>query len=125
VTEEAATTVVAADEKTNALTKVRVRWLALPPSWRWKVVQMPAHRTTRGAFEIMTDSAHLAFVEADVTEEVLEALVMAPEDVRLLLLRVSRLEGALRNISDLTFTGSTDLSSVKELAKRALDKEEA
>lgn len=71
------------------------------------------------------DNAHIAFVEADVSKEVLEALVMAPEDVRLLMLRVSKLENTLRTIFDLTFIGATDLSSVKELAKRALEKEEA
>lgn len=126
MTEENKATVVTTSEKVSALTKVRVRWLALPPSWRWKIAPTPAHRAVRRAFEIMTaDNAHIAFVEADVSKEVLEALVMAPEDVRLLMLRVSKLENTLRTIFDLTFIGATDLSSVKELAKRALEKEEA
>ena len=121
MTEENEATVIAANEKVSALTKVRVRWLALPPSWGWRI----APNRTRMAFEIMlSDETHIAFVEADVSKEVLEALVMAPEDVRLLLLRVSKLETALKNIYDLAFTGSTDFSSIRELTKRALEKEE-
>lgn len=120
--EETEATVVSTSEKISALTKVRVRWLAQPPSWRWKIA--PNRGPSRKAFEILTtDSEHIAFIEAGISQEVLEALVMAPEDVRLLMLRVSKLERCLQTIYDLAFVGATDLSSVRELAKHALENE--
>lgn len=118
---------VVENDKPDPLARVRERWIALPAQWIWKFGARVGSSSIRkiNIFALVLGKPEvLAVVDGKVRKEVLEALVMAPEDVRLLLLRVGRMEHALRVIVDLAFVGAPDsLSFIRDTAKRVLEKE--
>ena len=102
---------------------IRARWARLPPHWRWDVVEMIEKRRPITVTKIITmDGNHLATI-SKTNAATLEAIVMAPEDVRTLFGRIEDLENTLRSILDLSFLASgNELRLIQESARLVLEK---